>query len=149
VTDTASGIRPLGSADGEAHLLVGLLLGLALGAGTLLPVLGQGGAGFPPPGEGAGPHRPALAAPTREPLGGAPSRPGAQPAPAGVLDVNAADAQALATLPGIGPALAGRIVAEREARGPFASADDLLRVPGIGAGRLARIRPLVRTAHRP
>ena len=147
MTDTASGIRPLAPADGEAHLLVGLLLGLALGAGTLLPLLGQGGAGFPSPGEAMGQPRPAAA--TREPLGGSLSRPAPKPAPAGVVDVNVADAQALAALPGVGPALAGRIVAERAARGPFASADDLLRVPGIGAGRLERIRPFVTTAHRP
>lgn len=149
MTDRVSGIRPLAPAEGEAHLLVGLLLGLALGAGTLLSGLGQGGDGFPSSGEASGQARPALAAATREPLGGSVSRPAPKPAPAGVLDVNVADAQALAALPGIGPALAGRIVAERAARGPFASADDLLRVPGIGAGRMERIRPFVTTAHRP
>jgi competence protein ComEA len=138
--------RRLAWAPEAPHLLAGLLLGLTLGVGTLLPAAGQRGAGFPPPGEGAGPARPALAAASRDPLGGAPSRPGPKPAPAAVLDLNTADARALATLPGIGPALAERIVAERTARGPFASPEELLRVPGIGAGRLERIRPLVRTA---
>jgi competence ComEA-like helix-hairpin-helix protein len=149
VTGTVSGIRLLASADGDAHLLLGLLLGLALGAGTLLPVLGQGGAGFPPPGEASGQHRPALAAAAGELRAPTLFRPGPKPAPADVLDLNGADAQTLAALPGIGPALAGRIVAEREARGPFASPEDLLRVPGIGPGRLERIRPFVTTARRP
>jgi competence protein ComEA len=54
------------------------------------------------------------------------------------LDVNAADAAALERLPGIGPALAARIVADREARGPFRRVEDLDRVSGIGAATLAR-----------
>jgi len=141
--------QPFGPADGAPHLLAGLLVGLALGAGTLLAGLGQRGAGFAPPGEAGGQPPAAVATASRGPLGGTLHRPGAKPAPAGVLDLNTADAQALAALPGIGPALAGRIVAERSANGPFASADDLLRVPGIGTGRLERIRPRVRTAERP
>ena len=43
---------------------------------------------------------------------------------------------ALQALPGVGPALARRIVAHREAHGPFRRPADLLRVPGIGAKRL-------------
>ncbi|MCD6128238.1 helix-hairpin-helix domain-containing protein [Candidatus Bipolaricaulota bacterium] len=46
-------------------------------------------------------------------------------------------------LPGIGPALAQRIVAWREEHGPFASLDELLEVPGIGEELLATLRPLV------
>jgi competence protein ComEA len=69
--------------------------------------------------------------------------------PAGRLDLNRADAQSLAALPGIGPALAERIVADRAARGPFATPDDLRRVPGIGVGRLAQIRPFIRAATHP
>jgi competence protein ComEA len=60
------------------------------------------------------------------------------PEPQGPVDVNAADAPALERLPGIGPALAARIVADREARGPFRRVEDLDRVPGIGAATLAR-----------
>lgn len=49
----------------------------------------------------------------------------------------------LARLPGIGPALAGRIVADRDAHGGFRVPDDLLRVSGIGTSTLERIRPLL------
>jgi len=52
--------------------------------------------------------------------------------PPPVVDVNTADEDALERLPGIGPALASRIVAERAAGGPFRSLQDLTRVPGIG-----------------
>lgn len=60
------------------------------------------------------------------------------------VDLNAADAPALETLPGIGPALAGRIVAWRDDNGRFTSVDDLLAVPGIGEKVLASLRDLVR-----
>jgi competence protein ComEA len=61
---------------------------------------------------------------------------------AGLLNVNTASLDELDTLPGIGPVLAQRIVAEREKR-PFASVDDLRRVSGIGPKKLEAIRPLV------
>jgi competence protein ComEA len=59
---------------------------------------------------------------------------------AGLLELNAATAQDLATLPGIGEKLASRIVSDREANGPFARVEDLERVPGIGPAKLARLR---------
>ena len=65
------------------------------------------------------------------------SCPGRAPGP---LDPNLASAAELEALPGIGPALAQRIVDDREARGPFASTAELARVPGIGPVRLAAIR---------
>jgi competence protein ComEA len=46
-------------------------------------------------------------------------------------------------LPGVGPALAGRILAERERIGGFAQVEDLLAVRGIGPATLERLRPLV------
>jgi competence ComEA-like helix-hairpin-helix protein len=48
------------------------------------------------------------------------------------VDVNRASEEELTRLPGIGPALAARIVAFREAHGPFATLEDLERVSGIG-----------------
>ena len=53
------------------------------------------------------------------------------------LDINAAAAEELAALPGIGEVLAGRIVAYREEHGPFAAVDDLPEVSGIGERKLA------------
>nr|WP_206686678.1 MULTISPECIES: ComEA family DNA-binding protein [Microbacterium] len=70
--------------------------------------------------------------------------PAAPAAGDGRIDLNAADAGALETLPGIGPALAGRILAWREENGRFTSVDDLLAVPGIGEKVLAALRELVR-----
>lgn len=60
-----------------------------------------------------------------------------EPVPAGgtgggLIDVNRADAAQLEELPGVGPVLAQRIVADREANGPFVALEDLERVPGVG-----------------
>jgi competence protein ComEA len=58
---------------------------------------------------------------------------------AGPVNVNRADAADLESLPGIGPVLAERIVADRAANGPFAGLGDLERVPGIGPALVARL----------
>ncbi len=60
----------------------------------------------------------------------------------GPVNVNAADAGALEALPGIGPVLAERIVADRAANGPFVAIDDLERVSGIGPSLVARLAGL-------
>lgn len=57
------------------------------------------------------------------------------------LDVNVATIDELASLPGIGPALAAAIEKERRLKGSFGRPEDLLDVKGIGAVRLARIEP--------
>ena len=61
----------------------------------------------------------------------------------GKVNLNSATVAELETLPGIGPALAQRIVDHRTANGPFASVDDLDDVSGIGAATLEELRPLV------
>ena len=63
-----------------------------------------------------------------------------------MIDLNLAPVSELQLLPGIGPALAGRIVESREAEGPFASVEDLARVRGIGVKTIDRVRPFVRAA---
>ncbi len=50
-------------------------------------------------------------------------------------------------LEGIGPAMAQRIIADREMNGPFSSIDDVGRVPGIGVVTLDRIRPWLSIGH--
>ena len=59
------------------------------------------------------------------------------------IDLNAAGAAELEALPGVGAALASRIVAHRDANGPFASAAELERVPGIGRKLARRLEALV------
>ncbi len=66
-----------------------------------------------------------------------------EPPPAGEVDLNAADADTLATIPGIGQGLAERIVAFRQANGPFATVDELLDVSGITDRRLDALLPYV------
>ena len=61
----------------------------------------------------------------------------------GLISLNRADALQLEELPGVGPVLAERITAHREANGPFETVEDLLEVPGIGEAKLASIRDLV------
>ena len=68
---------------------------------------------------------------------------GTTPAPGALVNLNTADQTALETLPGIGPALARRIVAWRGANGRFASVDDLGSVAGIGEKTLGALRDLV------
>ena len=78
------------------------------------------------------------------------SQGGTQPQPAGTaqkgstpVNINTATAEELQTLPRIGPAMAQRIIAWREAHGGFRSVDELDAVPGIGPSMLENLRPLV------
>lgn len=130
-----------GPADGAALHALNLAAPLADGmriqvptqkeaaAGALVPA--QGGmptAGSGMPGAGA-------AAPGTVPSGSTPHR----------VDINRATAADLEALPGIGPALAQRIVADREVNGPFRRPQDLTRVTGIGDKTLARLLPYITT----
>ena len=56
--------------------------------------------------------------------------------PQAVIDLNSADEQALAGIPGIGPTLARRIVEYRRLNGPFASLDELADVAGMTQRRI-------------
>lgn len=62
----------------------------------------------------------------------------------GPVDINTADAKTIAEgLSGIGMSKAEAIVAYREANGPFASADDLANVKGVGEKTVERNRDLI------
>lgn len=69
---------------------------------------------------------------------------GGPPSPSGGrVHLNTATAAELDSLPGIGPVLAERIVAYRDAEGPFRSVDQLDDVPGIGPAIAAELADLV------
>lgn len=94
------------------------------------------------PGEGPaspGVRRPPAAAPA----GSAGSRRTTAPDTLPPVDLNTADEATLQTLPGVGPALARRIVEARNEK-PFRSVDDLTRVRGIGPATVRRLRGRVR-----
>lgn len=72
------------------------------------------------------------------------SKGGLQPkAPGRVIDPNRASQADLETLPGIGPVLARRIIDYRRVHGPYKKIADLRKVSGIGAKKLAKIKPYV------
>lgn len=71
------------------------------------------------------------------------SRNGAGIVGGGKVNINLAGPDELDTLPGIGPALAQRIITYRGQHGAFGSVDDLRKVPGIGDAKFAEIKDLV------
>ena len=85
-------------------------------------------------------------APAAPPSGGAASTGSSAPgpsAPAAPISLSSATPEQLQELDGVGPATAAKIVAWRTANGGFRSVEDLGQVPGIGAKRMATLRPLV------
>ncbi|WP_457628010.1 ComEA family DNA-binding protein [Oceanithermus sp.] len=83
-----------------------------------------------PLGDGETLRVPARGEPVREVVG----------MPREAVSVNRASPEELEAVPGIGPALAQRIVAHR----PYRTLDELLRVPGIGPKTLERLRPYLK-----
>lgn len=71
----------------------------------------------------------------------------AAPARSATVNINTATAADLEALPGIGPALAGRIVQYRAEHGPFREIADLAKVRGIGPKILERIQPFARAGY--
>ena len=66
-----------------------------------------------------------------------------EPAARALVNINTASQAELQTLPGIGPALAERIIAYRQQHGPFRNTAHIQRVHGIGRGRYGQIRDYI------
>ena len=60
-----------------------------------------------------------------------------------LININTSTALELEALPSVGPSTAKAIVSFRTKNGPFGKAEDLLKVPGIGDGKLAAMKPFV------
>jgi competence protein ComEA len=128
----ADALEAAGGATGDADLAaVNLARAVVDGEQVYVPAPGEAPPAAADPGEGA--------------VGGGV---GGSGGPAGggspLVDLNAADAATLETLPGVGPVIAERIVTWREENGPFTSVDELAEVSGIGPAMLAKIRDAAR-----
>lgn len=97
--------------------------------------------GFPPPNAridvGPGPVA------TPAPLAGASRGTARLASPSTPIDLDSATEPEIEALPRVGPALARRIIANRDSAGPFGGLEGLRRVRGIGPATLALLRPLV------
>lgn len=62
------------------------------------------------------------------------------------LNLNAATLDQLATLPGIGPKVAERILEYRTKNGSFKKIEELMNVKGIGEKSFLKIKPLISVA---
>lgn len=78
---------------------------------------------------------------TALPRGEAAAAPAGSSGVSRTINLNTATAAELDLLPGIGPALAARIIEDREANGPYRTLDDLDRVSGIGPKTIAKLAP--------
>jgi competence protein ComEA len=125
---------------------INLAAALVDGQQLYVPTTGETAAVGMPGGPAPVPGAAGQAAPAHGGAAGALGAGGASGGGAGggAINVNTAGAAELETLPGIGPALAARIVAYRDANGPFDSPQALLAVSGIGEKTLARFADKVR-----
>jgi len=64
------------------------------------------------------------------------------------VNINTASSTDLEKLPGVGPAMAQRIVEYRQKNSGFKKIEDLMQVKGIGEKKFLRLKPLVTIASR-
>lgn len=88
---------------------------------------------------GINPGGPFSAGPPKSMAGGGTPAPGS----GGLININTADQAALESLPGIGPALAQRIIQYREKNGPYKVPEDIKNVSGIGEKRFENLKDLI------
>ena len=128
-----------GFADDAEQGAVNLARPLVDGEQLYVPAVGEAAADGAGGGAGAGAGAASGAgASAGSGAGGGAAGPGAA-----LVDLNSADAAALETLPGVGPATSAAILDWRRQNGAFRSVDDLLGVSGIGEKTLAKLTPLV------
>lgn len=128
-------LRAAGGATGEAELAaVNLARPVVDGEQIHVPVPGE-----EPPAVAA--PAPAADAPSAgDATGAGDGATGGGGADDGLIDLNSASVAELDELPGVGPAIAQRIVDHREQNGPFESVDQLEEVSGIGPATLEKMR---------
>ena len=115
-------------------------------AAAAAPAGSQGIGGYPPPGPRIDVDY--RTNPRRSDSGviGGGSVPDAGPA---LVDLDRASEAEIDVLPRVGPALARRLVANRDSLGPFGSLEALGRVKGFGPATRKRLSPLVTFSGRP
>jgi competence ComEA-like helix-hairpin-helix protein len=105
------------------------------------PVVPRPESGAPAPGSESEPRRSRRGKPSES------TRPRSAPEPSpDTIDLNRATTDELTRLPGVGPALARRIVDVRDAVGPFTRVDELGRVRGMTARKIDKLRTFVTVA---
>jgi competence protein ComEA len=62
------------------------------------------------------------------------------------VNLNTATAEQLATIPGVGPRMAERIIDYRQKNGGFKKLEDLMNVSGIGEKNFLKMKPLITVA---
>lgn len=85
-----------------------------------------------------------IAARQEQTAGSTAGAPAANSSQGGFVNLNTATKEELDTLPGIGPAMASRIIEYRQANGSFKSIEDIKEVKGIGEAKFAKMKDRLR-----